>query len=862
MRYLTFALGKGRLAMKTLELLEEIGITCEEMKDPKSRKLIFVNEELKLKFERNKISLAEKLSKYSPDSIKKSLLEGIYEYKCAVNKETRTILIHIWSDRLLQKSLLYEIEGEIKKAYDINSSFIMPHYPKSLFGEGYYNELISEMRRNTAFACGFFDNGKMLIEDDTVTFVLDSGLGELPHDADCASILKNIIKSEFDLDFKVSIKDSAPFDMKAYIANSEHTISLPPVVEKEEEEKKTVVFSLTEEEASAEESVDADTEFFKSGFLNFSLANKTLVFGKERKKEVPISQIKDVFKLEAKKLVSVCGKIFFVDARETRSGDKTIASVQITDDSASVGIKIFGDTEVWKSAKGSLKEGTAIQVIGQVDFDSYENETVIKPQSIYAIKLVERTDDCPEKRVELHIHSTLSAMDAVASPTQIVETAHKWGHRAVAITDHGNVQGFPDAMLASDKLGIKVLYGLEAYYVDDTARAVFGESSANFEKDEFIIFDIETTGLSALTCNITEIGAVKYRGGKISDKFSTFVNPGQPIPENITEITGITDDMVKDAPDVKTAVTQFLEFCGDSILVAHNANFDTSFIKKAAEDYSIPFNNPYLDTLALSRHINTDLKKHKLDSLQQYYGLEAFNHHRALDDAEMLSKIFECMCKKLKKEGIANINDMVLSMSEKTDPKKLRPYHMIIMVKSQAGMQNLYRIISESYLTYFYRQPRIPKTLLERHREGLIIGAACEAGEVYQAILAGKPMGELMKIASFYDYLEIQPLSNNSFMIENGTVPDLEKLRDINREIIALGKKLQKPVVATCDAHFINKQDEIYRRILVSSKFSDADRPNPLYFRTTEEMLTEFDYLDDATRREVVITNTNLIADM
>ncbi len=817
-----------------------------------------------MEFEKNSISLAEKLTKYQPEGIKRALLEATYQYKCAVNKENRSFIIHIASDKLLQKALLYEIESELVSAYALSACFILPHYPEKLFSESYYSELITELKRNTAFANGFFDNGKMELEGNKLVFKLDGGLGKLPHDAECSRILADIIKSEFDLALEVVIDDSIPFDMSSYIKESERSMPMPKIVEKVQEEAKEQIHSLMEEENEVDEkSENSEKEdSFRSGFIEFDLSKRELVYGKERKKEANFVAIKNVFGLEPKKLIAVCGKVFFTDSRETRAGDKTIATVQITDESSSISVKFFCPVENWNDAKGAFKTGTAIEVIGQVDFDKYENETVIKPVSVYKISEKKRTDDAEEKRVELHIHSTLSAMDAVASPTQIVETAHAWGHKAVAITDHGNVQGFPDAMIAAEKLGMKVLYGIEAYFVDDTARAVYGDSNASFEDDTFIIFDIETTGLSPLTCGITEIGAVKYRGGKIEDRFSTFVNPQIPIPQNIVELTGITDDMVKDAPDTQSAVKSFVEFCGNDILVAHNANFDMGFMKKAAEDYSIPFTNPYLDTLALSRHINTDLKKHKLDTLQEYYGLEAFNHHRACDDAEMLAKIFECMCQKLKKEGVANISDMILSMSEKTDPKKLRPYHMIILVKSQAGMFNLYRLVSESYLTYFNRQPRIPKTLLERYRDGLIIGSACEAGELYQAILSGKNTGDLLKIASFYDYLEIQPLSNNAFMIENGTVPNEDKLIEINKEIISLARKAKKPVVATCDAHFLNKQDEIYRRILVSAKFTDADRPNPLYFRTTKEMLAEFSYLDEATAKEVVITNPNLIADM
>ncbi|MBQ5747027.1 MAG: PHP domain-containing protein, partial [Clostridia bacterium] len=485
-----------------------------------------------MEIERNSISLAEKLTKYTPEGIKKTLLEGIYSYKCGVNKESRTIIIHISSEKLLQKSMLYEIENEIKEAYELSACFIMPHYRSELFSESYYSELITELKRNTALANGFFDDGKMELDGETLTFKLN-GLGKIPHDAECASLIESIIDSEFGLDLTVEIENAVPFDMNAYVAESQRSIPMPVIPPKPEDTREVIV-SLVEDSAEQEK---ADTEAvsteekteegivtsFHSGFIDFDLSEKTVIYGKARKKENEIITITKAFNVDDKKIVSICGKIFFCDSRETRSGDKTIATVQITDEKASISVKFFCPTEVWKDAKGALKPGGVIQVVGHVTFDEYEKDTVMKPITVYKISAKKRMDDAEEKRVELHIHSQLSAMDAVIPPADIVSTAHAWGHRAVAITDHGNVQGFPDAMLAADKLGMKVIYGLEAYFVDDTARAVYGESNASFEKDTFIIFDIETTGLSALTCGITEIGAVRYRAGKVEERFNTFV---------------------------------------------------------------------------------------------------------------------------------------------------------------------------------------------------------------------------------------------------------------------------------------------------------------------------------------------------
>ena len=812
----------------------------------------------------NPKSLQDKLSRYEASGLKQNFLETTFNYACRVNRERRSLVVDFYSKTLVPKSLLFELEKEVARAYDLSSCFFLPHYPKELFTKSYLSELVLELSRNTTLANGFFDEAEMTVEENEVKILIKNGLASLPSKSECTSILENIIKNEFDVLVKVTLHDCDAFNMDEYIKNSTVTmkVTLPEKTEvKESGEKVLSVFE--NEDAPENPTVEKEdgVKLFSSGFLTFDITSPELIYGTEKKTFPDCTVIKNVYSMQEKKPVCVCGRVFFTESRDTRSGEKTIGTIQITDDSTSISVKVICDKEKF-APLSNIKSGTCIMVLGRSDFDTYDNETVIKPTSIYKIKEVARTDDEPEKRVELHLHTTLSAMDAVIPPDVIVKTAHAWGHRAVAITDHGNVQGFPDAMIAAEKLGMKVIYGIEAYFVDDTARAVYGESNADFEKDEFIIFDIETTGLSPLTCAITEIGAVKWKNGEVIDTFSTFVNPEMPIPENIVRLTGITDEMVKDAPSVKDAVSAFLDFAGGSILVAHNANFDTSFIKQACEVNGLEFANPYLDTLALSRHLNPTLKRHRLDTLQEYYGLESFNHHRACDDAKMLGDIFSCMTDNLKKEGILNISDMLLSMAEKSDPKKLRPYHMIILVKSQEGMKNLYKLVSESYLTYFNRQPRIPKTLIERYREGLIIGSACEAGELYQAILSSKSDSDLMKIVDFYDYLEIQPLSNNSFMIENGTVPDMAKLIEINRKIVSLGRKAGKPVCATCDAHFLNRQDEIYRRILISSKFSDADRPNPLYFRTTREMLDEFSYLGENEAKRVVITDTNLIADM
>ena len=564
--------------------------------------------------------------------------------------------------------------------------------------------------------------------------------------------------------------------------------------------------------------------------------------------------------------VIIEGSIYNIEPREIR-GEKYIVSFDITDLSDSTTVKFFVKKSVFDAElSDKIKKGKYLRVQGEVQFDKYTKEIDIMAKNIMtAAAPAPRMDDAEEKRVELHLHTQMSSMDGVTPVKKYIERAIAWGHKAIAITDHGVVQAFPDAMNAIGKSDLKVIYGVEAYLIDDLGSVVTMPRGQSLD-DTFVVFDIETTGLSKETESITEIGAVKVVDGKIIDRFSTFVNPERPIPAEITKLTGITNEMVADAPVITEILPKFLEFCQDAVLVAHNANFDTGFIRLNAErKCGIEVKNTVLDTLELSRSLLPELKKHKLDIVCEQLGVSLEGHHRAVNDAEATAEVFLKFIDMLVEKEIYKVDDINVFSSQTVNYKKLKAYHAIILAKDYVGLRNLYELISLSHIDYF-RRPRIPKSKLIQHREGLILGSACEAGELYRALLDKKPKQVIEELVNFYDYLEIQPLGNNRFMIESPKVESVHSMEDIiaiNKQIVALGEEHNKPVVATCDVHFIDPQDAAFRKIIMAAEgFADADKQAPLYFRTTKEMLKEFTYLGEEKAREIVITNTNKIADM
>jgi len=565
------------------------------------------------------------------------------------------------------------------------------------------------------------------------------------------------------------------------------------------------------------------------------------------------------------------GKILSVSTRQIRN-ERTILQFDVTDFTDSITVKMFVKNENLSALTSSIKEGAFVKIKGVTTIDKYDGELVIG--SVSGIMEAEdftkkRWDHAPEKRVELHCHTKMSEMDAVSDTVEVVKRAHDWGQKAVAITDHGVVQAFTDADHYMKSLPkddpFKVIYGVEGYLVDDLQDIAVNAKGQSLN-GTYVVFDLETTGLISVKDQIIEIGAVKVAGGEITDRFSTFVNPGRPLPEKIVKLTGITDNMVKDAPEISGVLKDFLDFISDAVLVAHNAGFDMGFLEQSMRYQDLESDFTYVDTVALSRVLLPNLSKYKLDTVAAALKISLENHHRAVDDALATAEIFLKFVDMLKERGITDLTHLnQFGVSNPNTVKKLPYYHVIILAKNQTGRVNLYQLISKSHLDYFARRPRIPKSELSKHREGLLVGSACSAGELFQALLDEKSEDKIARIVHFYDYLEVQPVGNNRYMIDSpriSAVNSEEDIRDLNRKIVALGEKYHKPVAATCDVHFLDPEDEVYRRIIMKGKeYEDADLQAPLYLHTTEEMLEEFSYLGEDKAKEIVITTPNQIAD-
>lgn len=784
-----------------------------------------------------------------------------------INKQARLITLAVKFNGLVERNTLFDTEKLITKTLAYHT-VIKPHFPTELFSADYFPQLYAAVRRDIPSINGTLNNSEVRFENNTLTINLLNGGKTLLDSKGFDKALIKLVSEEFNL--YISVNYTGTFEVeenseeyKAAIQDAQEKINRENLQKAAEFYQEEVETAEKREEKHAENTT-VEIEVREGKFATPQIIQSSIrpLYGRSiRGKMIPISSISG----DSGRIV-VWGDVFDIEKKVTKSGDKNIFTIDITDYTGSTTAKVFNSIKE-SAVIDNIKKGDTIVVQGDVEYDKYAGELVVNARSIGTAQKVKVVDNAEKKRVELHMHTNMSQMDAVTSAGDLVNRAYQWGHKAVAITDHGVAQAFPDAMKAADKINkdeekIKIIYGVEAYFMDDLVESVKGDADTGFD-GTFICFDIETTGLSAARDKITEIGAVKVENGVITDTFSTFANPEMPIPQKITQLTGITDDMVKDAPSQSEAVDAFLEFAGDNVLVAHNAPFDTSFIAKACEDMGREYNYTSIDTVAISRAILTDIKNCKLDTVAKFLRLGDFNHHRATDDAEMLARIFINLCQRLTDDyGITKTNDINTKIAG-GDFKKLPTYHQIILVKNKTGLKNLYRLISYSHLNYFYKKPRIPKSELVKYREGLIIGSACCAGQLYMAILEGKPWGELKQIASFYDYLEIQPAGNNSFMIRDGRFNSVDELHEIDRTIIKLAKELGKPVCATCDVHFMDPTDSEFRKILMAGQgFKDAEQQAPLYFRTTAEMLKEFEWLGKDKAYEYVVENPNKIADM
>ncbi len=849
----------------------------------------------------------------------RGLFEDVIVQRVATIKGSNAFRIFIESMRLITKDNIYRMQEAIaiqvfgSKEADvklIEEYHLSEQYtPKNLM-DAYYDSILLELDNNSKMFHTVFSKAKYeFVEDDVLKIKFEDDLVARSRVKDIKTILENIfvkrcnvpVKIEYDFvepkkkkkkeeyayaayrtlreqastekadntfdTFKanVSVQEAAEAHVAAAAAKAQ---AVKPAEKAGGKEAAANVSAKPVESKSAAPAAKPENKWSGAkrewkGSYSKKSDDPSVFFGRNVDEEaMPLVEL-----IQPMGEVVIRGQVLSLDMRELRN-EKTILMFSVTDFTDSVKVKVFVHNDMLPEISANLEKGAFIKLKGISNIDTFDGELTIS--SVVGIKKIadfrkKRMDTSEVKRVELHCHTKMSDMDGVSDVKTIIKCAMSWGHKALAITDHGVVQAFTDANHAVEDTDFKLIYGVEGYLVDDTEGTVYDSKGQTLD-DTYVVYDIETTGFHAETDEIIEIGAVKVENGKITGHYSRFVNPLKPIPFEIEKLTGINDLMVINESTIDVVLPEFLEFCGSSVVVAHNANFDVNFVKEKAKKLGITWKPTYVDTLGLARTLLPTLGKHKLNNIAKTLDISLENHHRAVDDAGATAEIFVKFIDMLKQSGVCDL-DTAADFCKTSDEtiKKLKSRHVIILAKNDIGRINLYRLVSYSHLKYYSRQPRIPKSVLEEYREGLIIGSACEAGELYQAILNKEPEDEIIRLVKFYDYLEIQPLGNNEFMVRDRVewIESKQDLIDINKKIVALGERYNKPVVATCDVHFLNPEDEVYRRIIMASKgFSDADLQAPLYLRTTEEMLEEFAYLGTEKAEEVVITNTNLIADM
>ena len=834
-------------------------------------------------------------------------LRGLFS-QAAVTRVTVTssrdkMRIYLQSTRLLYWQSLREAEREIRRQIFHNApvdvqiivKFVLSrqYTPRTLMEE-YRESILEELRDYNIFLYNILRQAECTFtSDDEMTLAIEENVVSEGKLEELLQILEKIFCERCGMHFKVQVEMRTPVESKAH-KNSEirirqevdeilkkaalhsrkEDLEEKPAEPKKEaaraEQKKTDTKKSEKQEkvpaAPAKRQAGENAGFKRGeGFRSVRRSdNPDVLYGRDFEGEsLAIEQIQSEMGE-----VTIRGQVQSLETRDIRN-NKTILMMEITDFTDTIVVKLFAQTEQVPEIVKEIRTGVFLKIRGVTTIDRFDGQLSIG--SIFGIKKIPdfrkvRVDTWPEKRVELHCHTKMSDMDGVSDVKDIIKRAKAWGHKAIAITDHGVVQSFPDANHAvSPDEDFKIIYGCEAYLVDDLQDLVVNSRNQSL-RDSYVVFDLETTGFSPVANRIIEIGAVKVADGKITEKFSTFVNPQVPIPYRIEELTGINDNMVLDAPTIETILPEFLKFCEGCVMVAHNASFDMSFIEENCRRLGLEREFTIVDTVALARVLMPQLNRFKLDTVAKALKISLENHHRAVDDAGCTAEIFEKFVEMLEARDVTaldGVNELGRSSVEKI--RKLPSHHAILLATNDLGRINLYRLVSCSHLKYFNRRPLIPKSEFLRHREGLLIGSACEAGELYQAVLNHRSDQEIARLVNFYDYLEIQPLGNNAFMIKSDRtdVESMEDLREINRKIVKLGEEFGKPVVATCDVHFLDPEDEVYRRIIMAGKgFGDADEQAPLYLRTTEEMLSEFAYLGSEKAEEIVITNPNKIADM
>ncbi|MBS4539886.1 PolC-type DNA polymerase III [Clostridium sp. D2Q-11] len=781
--------------------------------------------------------LVDKHSIKCSDELRECKIEKVY-----LNNSNRIITLKLKSIKIINFQDIELLKASFKKILkgidkiNITIKYDLDKIDNNWVIDNYWNNIIYMIKHYIPSSTGWINNIKKVVNNnDLLIEVEDELFLQAILNKKLNEIIKMKIKEEFDIDIEVKIVLN---DNEASSFNDHYQ-------QKELVEKKMV------------EKIKITSEPPKSNNYEKNNIKSEYVFGKRVDDE--IISMKTINTNSG--TITIKGEVFDIETKEIKN-NKKIYMINVTDFTNSIQIKIFANKKQQEVIDAGLTIGDTYIITGDIVYDSFSRELVMMGKGIKTSYSSSRKDKNKEKRVELHLHTQMSDMDGMTNITQYVKRAKEWGHKAIGITDHGVVQGFPEGMSAANKHGVKVLYGVEGYLVNDSKQIVINSRDQDIDC-EYIVFDIETTGFSPINDGITEIGAVKIVNNQVVDTFSKLVNPQKKIPLKVVELTGITDEMVRGEPTIDEILPEFKKFIGDAVLVAHNASFDMGFISKNFNDMGITLSNPILDTLQFARELYPNLKSHRLNRVAKYLNVSLENHHRAVDDSKATADILLKMIYDVKNMNVTKLEEINTIFSGNINYKSQDTHHIIIYAQNYTGLKNLYKIVSESHINYFYRKPRIPKSLLNKYREGLIIGTACEAGELYRAILRNKSDKEVREIVNFYDYLEVQPLGNNNFLVENGMVKDVNELKNINKKIYHLGKKYNKIVVATGDAHFLDPQDEAYRRILMAGKgFSDADNQAPLYFKTTDEMLEEFSYLGEEIAEEVVIKNTNIIADM